>query len=218
MKQSIQYSLVTLLFLANIYLLFNLNINPIGVNKGFAPEQPIAFSHRIHAGELSIDCLYCHTGADKGGHAGIPSLNICMNCHRFVMARWEKVLFENEMANNEKRDPKPVISDELKKLYEAVGFDYNQMKFANKPYSGKPIAWTKVYDLPDFAIIDHSSHVNGGVNCSHCHGAVETMDKIEQVTDLTMGWCVNCHRDVTRGKIADIKPRPVSISCTVCHY
>ncbi len=218
MKKVWKQILALALLITNILLLMNLSFNPIGVNKGYAPTQPIAFSHRIHAGDLEINCMYCHTGADKSRHAGVPSLNICMNCHRFVTARWEKILMENDLAKKEHREPNLVDSDELKKLYEAVGFDYQQMKFKKNAYSGKPVRWIKVYDLPDFAIIDHSRHVNGGVSCQQCHGPVETMDKVEQIPDLTMGWCVNCHRDVTNGKIPDIKQRKVSISCTVCHY
>jgi hypothetical protein len=192
------------------------NINLPGLNEGFAPAQPLAFSHRLHSGDLGIDCQYCHGGAAKGAVAGIPSASTCMNCHRFVTAAWEKVQIEEQRAKKEKRDPALVVSPELQKLYGAVGFDTRTMTYENR--SGQPIAWKRVHDLPDFAYFDHSRHVTAGVACQTCHGPVETMEKVAQISDLSMGWCVNCHRDVNAGVNKDLQGKYASTSCAVCHY
>ncbi|NOX90087.1 MAG: cytochrome c3 family protein [Calditrichaeota bacterium] len=218
MKQNLLIVLLVILAFILVVLAQQIKINLPGINQGYAPQQPLAFSHRLHSGDLQIDCMYCHSGADKSRHAGIPSENVCMNCHRFVTAGWDKIRIEDERAQKEKRPPQPVVSDELKKLYRAAAFDETQMKFKDKPYSGKPIEWTRVYNLPDFVFFDHRRHVNADVSCQKCHGAVETMEKVTQVPDLTMGWCVNCHRDVNNGKIPELKGKYASISCTVCHY
>ncbi len=195
----------------------SVRINPLGVNTGYAPEQPLAFSHRLHSGDLQIACQYCHAGAEKGPRALIPPAGTCMNCHRFVTAAWDKVKIEEMEAKKEKRDIRPVVSPELEKLYAAVGFDTREMRYDEKKATGK-LEWIRVYNLPDFVYFDHSRHVNADVRCQTCHGPVETMDRLEQVSDLTMGWCVNCHRDVTNGKIPELKGKKPSISCAVCHY
>lgn len=195
----------------------SLNLNLPGVNQGYAPEQPIAFSHRLHAGDLQIACLYCHSGAEKSRHAGIPSASTCMNCHKNVTAAWEKIQLAEKMAQEHDTPLQVPVSPELKKLYAAVGFDAETMNY--RPQAPQqPLVWIRVHNLPDFAYFDHSRHVNGGVACQQCHGPVETMEKVEQVADLTMGWCVNCHRDVNNGRIPELKGRHASISCAVCHY
>lgn len=214
-------NLVIVLFIALIagsYIYArSINLNLLGVNTGFAPEQPIAFSHRLHSGDLQIQCLYCHTAADKSQHAGIPEASICMNCHRFVTASWDAVKIEERRAKEEKRDIRLVISPELKKLYDAVGFDSENLRY--EPAAEKhPIEWVRVHDLQDFVYFDHRRHVTAGVTCQRCHGPVETMEKVMQVSDLTMGWCVNCHRDVNHGRLADLRGRHASTSCAVCHY
>ncbi len=195
----------------------SVRINPPGVNTGYAPEQPLAFSHRLHSGDLQISCLYCHAGAEKGQHALIPAASTCMNCHRFVTAAWDKVKIEEARAEEEKRPMKLIVSPELEKLYRAVGFDTDQMRLDPRKATGK-LEWIRVYNLPDFVYFDHSRHVNAGVKCQTCHGPVETMEKVEQATNLTMGWCVNCHRDVSHEKIPELKGKKPSISCAVCHY
>jgi hypothetical protein len=165
----------------------------LGVQKGYAPEQPIHFPHSVHAGANRIACLYCHYGARTSRHAGIPSASLCMNCHSML----EKQTVE------------------IEKLEEAV-----QM--------GRPIAWVKVHNLPDFVYFNHSQHVLSGVACERCHGAVERMEKIEQASPLTMGWCIDCHRDnahVARSSLqraalalaTDPKPSP-GLDCASCHY
>jgi cytochrome c7-like protein len=175
-----------------------------GNHQGYEPVQPIAYSHRLHAGELQMQCQYCHFGADKSRHAGIPPASVCMNCHKFVTAPLGAVRAEDELAAKEQRAPRPVVSAELRKLYDAVN-------------SGTPIAWNRIHSLPDFVYFDHRPHVNAGVACQQCHGPVETMERVRQVSNLTMGWCVNCHRDSTRNGIAG-RPVNASINCSTCHY
>ena len=175
-----------------------------GNQQGFEPVQPIAYSHRLHAGELQIQCQYCHFGADKSRHAGIPPASVCMNCHRFVTASLGAVRAEDEIAEKEKRAPRPVVSPELSKLYAAVN-------------GAQPIAWTRIHSLPDFAYFDHRPHVNAGVACQQCHGPVESMERVRQVSDLSMGWCVNCHRDANRTGIAGRRVN-ASTNCSTCHF
>ena len=205
-----------------------------GIQQGYEPAQPIAFSHRLHAGELQVACVYCHSGAERSRHAGIPAANVCMNCHRFVSAPLGAVRAEDEQAKEEHRDPRRVVSPEIQKLYDALALnDRMQRDPAREP---RPIAWTKVNNLPDFVYFDHRPHVNAGVSCQTCHGPVETMERVRQVPDLTMGWCVNCHRGVDRvgldGKgnftsapapaAAAMKPVThrvyASTDCSTCHF
>ncbi|MCE7993147.1 MAG: c-type cytochrome [Roseivirga sp.] len=133
----------------------------VGVQQNYQPEQPIAFSHKIHAGDYEIDCQYCHTGVEIAKNANIPSVNICMNCHSSI-----------------KTDSK-----EIQKLYAAQE-------------SGKPIEWVRVHNLPDLAYFNHSQHVNvGQIECQTCHGEVQEMEVVKQFAPLTMGWCIDCHRN-----------------------
>jgi len=205
-----------------------------GNQLGYEPTQPIAFSHRLHAGELQVQCLYCHSGADKSRHAGIPAAGTCMNCHRFVAAPMGAVRAEDELAKKENRAPRRIVSPEIQKIYDALALnDKLQPDAAKKPV---PIAWIKVHNLPDFVYFDHRPHVNAGVTCQSCHGPVETMERVRQVQDLSMGWCVNCHRGVDRAGLdgkgnytslpapAAAGPTPVtrrvyaSTDCQTCHY
>jgi hypothetical protein len=205
-----------------------------GNQQGYEPLQPIAFSHRLHAGELQIGCLYCHSGADKSRHAGIPAASTCMNCHRFVTATRAAVAAERRDAENQNRAPRRVVSPEIKKIYDALGLNAQMQRDPQKPL--RPIAWIKIDNLPDFVYFDHRPHVNAGVACQTCHGPVETMERVRQVRDLGMGWCVNCHRSVDRAGL-DGKgnftsaPAPAasgltpvtrrvyaSTDCSTCHY
>ena len=183
--------------------------------KGYEPVQPIAFSHRLHAGELQISCLYCHADAEKGRHAGLASASVCMNCHRFVTAPTRDVRAESELAKEEKRPPRTIISPDLAKLYAALGLDDKLQRDPAKPTT--PIRWVKVHNLPSFAHFDHRAHVNAGVACQRCHGAVETMERVRQVKNLSMGWCVQCHRDATENGVAGKHVR-ASNDCTTCHH
>jgi respiratory nitrate reductase gamma subunit len=186
-----------------------------GNQQGYEPVQPIAFSHRLHAGELGMSCLACHDNAEKGRHAGIPSANVCMNCHRYVTAPTRDFLAEAKLAKEEKRLPRTIISPELAKLYTALGVDDKMQPDPAKRVS--PIRWIKVHNLPSFTRFDHGAHVNAGMDCQRCHGLVERMERVRQVEDLSMGWCVQCHREAREYGVAGRAVRP-SVDCTACHH
>jgi hypothetical protein len=183
-----------------------------GNQQGYAPVQPIAFSHRQHAGDLKITCLYCHWGADRSPHAGIPAASTCMNCHRFATASIKTLRAEEEQARQAGRPVRRIISPELQKLYDALGLNDQLQPDPQKPQ--QPITWTRVHNLPAYTRFDHRAHVNAGVECASCHGPVETMDRVQQVADLSMGWCVNCHRE--QSGVA-VKPA-TSTDCATCHH
>lgn len=154
--------------------------------ENYKPTQPIYFKHNIHVKQNQIDCKYCHSGTMEGKHALIPSANVCMNCHAAVGE-----------GHNEGS------AEEIAKIYEATGWDPSKSKyehadgkFYDEPREDKPIKWVKVHNLQDFVYFNHSQHVVvGGVECETCHGDVENMTTAEQHAPLTMGWCINCHRD-----------------------
>lgn len=149
----------------------------VGVQQGYQPEQPIAFSHKIHAGDNGIDCNYCHTGARHGKTSGVPSANVCMNCHTYI------------------NSGTTTGTEEIAKIYDAIGFDAETRTYI-EGYEQKPIEWVRIHNLPDLAYYNHSQHVNvAGLECQTCHGPVEEMDVVEQHSPLTMGWCVECHRE-----------------------
>ena len=149
----------------------------VGVQKGYQPEQPIAFSHKIHAGENGVDCNYCHSGARHSKSAGVPSANVCMNCHTYIKG-------ESESGK-----------EEIAKIYDAIGFDPESGTYI-EGYEQKPIEWIRIHNLPDLAYFNHSQHVNvAGVECQTCHGPIEEMEVVEQYSSLTMGWCIDCHRE-----------------------
>ena len=183
--------------------------------QGYAPEQPIKYSHRLHAGELGIDCMFCHTAADKSRHAGIPSSDVCMKCHKVVTSSYEVLQEEMKAADEEKRKPKQIVSPELRKLYDTLALDENlQPKSDGSPES---IHWVRVHNLPDHVHFDHRAHVAAGVTCQKCHGPVESMQRVEQFESLSMGWCVNCHQESTKTGING-KPVDAKTDCAVCHY
>ncbi len=186
-----------------------------GNHQGYSPAQPIEYSHRLHAGELAIECLYCHTSAERGRHAGIPSADVCMNCHKYVTASLGSIRAEADLAKAEEREPNPVTSVELQKLYDALGLDEKRERDPAKVQT--PILWKRVHRLPDFAVFDHSRHVRSGVTCQRCHGPVETMERVRQFSTLRMGWCVDCHREVNKYGV-DGKPAAASTDCVVCHH
>jgi hypothetical protein len=186
-----------------------------GNQQSYEPVQPIAFSHRLHSGKLQIACVYCHFGAEQSRHAGIPAAGICMNCHRLVTASRDAVLEEYQKAQQERRPAQPVISPELQKLYDALGLDDKLQPDPAKKTA--PIAWVRVHNLPAFACFDHRSHVGAGVSCQQCHGPVEEMERVRQASDLSMGWCVNCHRESARTGVSGKKVQP-STDCATCHY
>lgn len=186
-----------------------------GNDQGYEPDQPIAFSHRLHAGEMQIDCLYCHTAAETSRHAGFPPADTCMNCHQYVRAPMGAVREEQEQAEAEGREPRRIVSPEIRKIYEALGLD-DELK-PDPDRSAKPLEWIKIHNLPDYVYFNHAAHVNAGVQCQECHGPVETMERVRQVEDLSMGWCVNCHRDTAAGGINGRIVQP-STDCGACHY
>ena len=167
----------------------------LGRSKDYQPEQPIYYSHKVHAGTNQINCLYCHGGAQEGKHANIPSLNTCMNCHMAINEyAGEKLYREDGTEVNG--------TEEIQKLYSYTGWDPDQKKYANEP---KPIEWVKIHNLPDHVYFNHAQHVNAGqVACQTCHGEVQNMGEVYQFTDLSMGWCVNCHRE-TKVQFTDNK-------------
>ena len=173
-----------LLLLVGAYFTFGFFMQ-VGVNQGYAPVQPIHFSHKIHAGDNKIDCNYCHSSARKSRTSGIPSLNVCMNCHKFIAEYTGEEDLENGYT-------KEFYTEQIAKLYGAVGWDD-----ADQSYTGevKPVKWVRVHNLPDFAYFNHSQHVTvAGVDCQKCHGPVEEMEIMEQFSQLTMGWCIDCHK------------------------
>ncbi len=204
---------VAVVFTLSVFLTsFRDNIKLPDNQQGYEPVQPVSYSHRLHAGELGIDCLHCHHGAERSKAAGIPSVNVCMNCHGFVTAPWVNVKAEGDLAGKENRKPQLLVSPELRKLYDNVGLDAELKPDPTK--TPTPIRWVKVHDLPSFVYFNHGAHVAGGIECQTCHGAIETMERVRQVSDLSMGWCVNCHRDANRktGKVT------ASLDCITCHH
>jgi mono/diheme cytochrome c family protein len=174
----------------------------IGINQGYAPRQPIAFSHKLHAGMYEIDCNYCHTGVNRGRRATLPAVNICMNCHNAIKTK----------------------SPEIQKIWRAVR-------------THKPIEWVRVHNLPDLAYFNHAQHVKvGGVECKACHGDVTQMEVVTQHSTLTMGWCINCHRQTVvkadgnayydkllilhrQTKKGDMHVADIGgLECSKCHY
>lgn len=170
------------LLLASGYFVFGYFMQ-IGIDQDYAPIQPIHYSHRIHAGSNGIDCQYCHSAARVSKNAGIPSLNVCMNCHKNI-AEVSDTTATPEYS-------KAFYDGEIKKLYAAVGWD-------GAKYTGKtsPVKWVRIHNLPDFAYFNHSQHVTvAGIECQKCHGPVETYEIQKQFAPLTMGWCIKCHRE-----------------------
>jgi len=168
-------------------------LSRVGIHQSYSPRQPIAFPHKIHAGDNQIPCLYCHYAARTSRHAGIPPASVCMNCHN---------LLEKQTV-------------EIEKLKESV-------------QQQRPVAWVKVHNLPDFVYFNHSQHVLSGVACQRCHGPVEKMEKIEQFAPLTMGWCLQCHRENAKLPVTEFQRASASLrqrqkpavgtDCGSCHY
>lgn len=166
----------------------------IGVYKGYQPEQPIYFSHKIHAGENKINCQLCHSSAKYGKVSEVPSVNVCMNCHKGIPEYKGKYIEEGK--------DRAFYTAEIKKIYEAAGWDE-----ASQTYTGKtkPIEWVRIHNMPDFVYFNHAQHVVAGeqtiikakkvdVVCKACHGQVQEMDKLQMANNFTMGWCIDCHR------------------------
>ena len=182
---------VIILLLASGYFVYGYFMQ-VGVDQGYQPVQPIHYSHKIHAGDNGIDCKYCHSSARVSKHSGIPSLNVCMNCH--------KSIYEVSPETATEEYSKEFYDGEIKKLYAAVGWDDAEQKYTGET---QPVKWVRIHNLPDFAYFNHSQHVSvAGIECQTCHGPVEEMEIMYQHASLTMGWCINCHRE-TNVKVED---------------
>ena len=176
---------VILLLLSSAYFAYGF-LMQIGVDQGYMPVQPIHYSHKIHAGANQIECKYCHSSARVSKHSGIPSLNVCMNCHRNI-AEYNG---EEDLENGYTKD---FYTKEIKKLYTAVGWDETNQKYTGDT---QPVKWVRIHNLPDFVYFNHAQHVEvGEIACQKCHGPVEEMEIMYQYSPLTMGWCINCHRE-----------------------
>jgi len=174
------------MLLASAYFVYGF-LMQVGIDQGYAPIQPIHYSHKIHAGENGIDCKYCHSSARVSKHSGIPSLNVCMNCHKSIAE------FQGSKDSVYVEYTKEFYTAEIQKLYDAVGWDKTTQKYTGKT---KPVKWVRIHNLPDFVYFNHAQHVTvAGIECQKCHGAVETYEIQKQFAPLTMGWCINCHRE-----------------------
>ena len=157
----------------------------LGRQQNYQPEQPIFFSHKVHPGNNQISCLYCHGGAWDSKMAGVPSLNVCMNCHAAINDYKGEPLYR---ANGKEVDG----TAEIQKLYSYTGYDPNSGKYTSP---GKQISWVKIHNLPDHVYFNHSQHIRAGkVQCQTCHGNITEMNEVKQFSELSMGWCINCHR------------------------
>lgn len=208
----------------------------LGRSKDYEPEQPIFYSHKVHAGINQINCQYCHIGVYQGKQATIPSVNICMNCHAAITEyNGEKLYKEDgEEVNG---------TAEIQKLHKYAAFETGKTWANWDPSKAKPIEWVRIHNLPDHVYFNHSQHVKAGqVACQTCHGEIQKMDEVKQFADLSMGWCINCHRetkvqfkdngfysiyekyheDLKNGKIDSAKGITVEkiggTDCQKCHY
>ncbi|WP_341665478.1 c-type cytochrome [Blattabacterium cuenoti] len=204
----------------------------IDVNKGYKPEQPIYFSHKIHSEINKIDCQYCHSSAKYGKVSGIPSVNVCMNCH-ITIHEYNGDYLEKGKSRDE-------YNQEIKKIYKAIGWDPETRKYSKKIH---PIQWVRIHNMPDFVYFDHSQHILTGeksikklkkVNlvCNACHGEVQKMDTVEMSNDFTMEWCISCHKNVGIDKknqyykeyFPSKKNKKITVDmiggteCAKCHY
>ena len=184
-NQFIMFVLVIGFLLSSAYFTYGY-LMQIGIDQGYAPIQPIHYSHKIHAGANQIECKYCHSSARVSKHSGIPSLNVCMNCHEYI-ADYNG---EEDLENGYTKD---FYTNEIKKLYNAVGWDEE-----NQVYTGntQPVKWVRIHNLPDFVYFNHAQHAQvAKIECQTCHGPVEEMEILYQYSPLTMGWCIDCHRE-----------------------
>ncbi|WP_416439395.1 c-type cytochrome [Phnomibacter sp. MR] len=227
-KTYLALTTVILFIVAGVYI--SKGAVGLGRSKDYQPEQPIYYSHKVHAGVNQINCLYCHGGAQESKHANIPSVNVCMNCHMAINEYKGEPLYT--------ADGKEVNgTNEIKKLYEFAGFTPGQPW---DPSKAKPIEWIKIHNLPDHVYFNHAQHVKAGqVACQTCHGEIQKMGEVYQFSDLSMGWCINCHReskvqfkdngfysiyekfhdDMKNGKMDSVTVEMIGgTECQKCHY
>ena len=192
---------VLLVLGAGGYYITNGAVN-LGRQTNYMPEQPIFYSHAVHAGINQINCLYCHTGAEKGRHAVIPSTNVCMNCHKQINEYTGAG--EHPLVNHEGKSIDGTA--EIQKLYQYAGYDpakKDYIRDAAGNIQAKPVEWVKIHNLPDHVYFNHAQHVKvGKIACQRCHGDIQKMDEVFQASSLSMGWCINCHRQ-TQVQFAD---------------
>lgn len=164
----------------------------MGRQQNYMPHQPIFYSHKVHAGINQINCQYCHAGVNDSRQAMIPSTNVCMNCHKQISEYSGEQLFDHE---GNKVDG----TAQIQELYKYAGWDPAKKEYkrnAQGEILATPIKWTKIHNLADFVYFNHAQHVNvGKVQCQTCHGPIQEMDEVKQFESLSMGWCVNCHRE-----------------------
>lgn len=185
-NQFLVITAVIVLLLTGAYFAFGFMMQ-VGVDQNYEPIQPIHFSHKIHAGENGIDCKYCHSSARTSKTSGIPSMNVCMNCHKNITE------FTGSKDSVYLDYSKEFYTAEIKKIYDAVGWDPATQSYTGKE---KPVKWVRIHNLPDFVYFNHSQHVSvAGLECQTCHGPVESMEIMRQHSPLTMGWCIECHRE-----------------------
>lgn len=172
-----------IMLLSAAYFLFAWLLQ-IGVDTGYKPVQPIEFSHKVHAGDNGIDCEYCHSSAKHSKTSGIPTSNVCMNCHKMITE------YNGELFGGHSKEE---LDAEIAKVHQAAGWEPSKFAYTSK---GEGIEWTRVHNLPDFVYYNHSQHVSvAGLECQTCHGPVEGMHRVEQYSPLTMDWCISCHQD-----------------------
>lgn len=181
----LRFLLVIFVLVGGAWMLFGW-LMQVDVNEGYQPIQPIAFSHTVHAGDNKIDCQYCHSSAKNSKTSGIPSANVCMNCHKSISE------YTGELFGDYSKED---LDNEIQKIYDAVGWDKENVKYI-EGYKQKPIEWARVHNLADFVYYNHSQHVTvAGLDCQKCHGPVEEMHELYQYSPLTMDWCITCHRE-----------------------
>jgi cytochrome c551/c552 len=212
----------------------------IGLQRqtNYEPVQPIYYSHKVHAGINQINCLYCHGNAWESKSATIPSVNVCMNCHKTITT------YEKGPKLYDKEGQEINGTAEIGKLHKYAGFDPSRPNDWD-PSKAKPIEWVRIHNLPDHVYFNHSQHIKAGnVQCQTCHGNIPEMDEVKQVSELSMGWCVNCHRttkvdfnydstkgnkfysiyekfhnDIKSGKMDSVTVKDIGgLECQKCHY
>lgn len=203
------------------FALFNIywGLMGVGVDKGYQPDQPIYFSHKVHAGIQGVNCQYCHSSAKYGKVSGIPSVNVCMNCHKTIK-EYKGEYYEEDLVTSGKfadaNDVKKFYTGEIQKMYKAIGWNPETNKYDGPQ---KPIEWVRIHNMPDFVYFNHAQHVvvgeqailkaikegtipnaaelnigSGDQVCFACHGRVDEMNVVKMANDFTMGWCIECHR------------------------
>lgn len=227
-KTYIGLATVVLFIMAGIFI--SKGAVNLGRSKNYQPVQPIYYSHKVHAGTNQINCQYCHGGANESKHANIPSVNVCMNCHLAINEYKGEALYAEDGTAIDG-------TAEIKKLYEYAGFTPGQPW---DPAKAKPVEWIKIHNLPDHVYFNHSQHVKAGkVACQTCHGEIQKMGEVYQYSDLSMGWCINCHRetkvqfadngfysiyekfheDMKNGKLDSVTVEKIGgTECQKCHY